>query len=79
MATHGYLKSETGGVTAKLIATLLGGILVLASFVARWVFREAAPAGEEAARNAYAGLLAGIGALLLAAPCRVCAFSASVI
>jgi len=65
---HDYLKSATGGVTVKLVATLLGGVLVLMSFVADWTFpAEVAPGGGQA-RNIYAGLLAGVGALLLAVP-----------
>lgn len=62
---HLSVKSETWRATAKLIATMLGGVLVLASFIAGWVFR--APDGGLSGLF-YRDLLAGIGALLLALP-----------
>ncbi len=65
---HDYLKSETGGVTAKLVATMLGGTLVLVSFVAQWIFPQEMGPGDEGPGNIYAGMLAGVGALLLAVP-----------
>jgi Cd2+/Zn2+-exporting ATPase len=57
--------AETGRATAKLIATMLGGMLVLASFLAAWLFRG--PDGAEAGAF-YRDTLAGLGALLLAVP-----------
>ena len=65
---HDYLKSETGRATTKMVATLLGGVLILMSFVAGWLFSDKAIDGAQGAGNFYAGLLAGIGALLLAVP-----------
>jgi Cd2+/Zn2+-exporting ATPase len=65
---HLSVKSETGRATAKLIATLLGGMLVLMSFVAQWVFTGEIAPGDESGQNIYAGLLAAIGAILLAVP-----------
>jgi len=63
---HLSVKAETGRATAKLVATLLGGVLVAASFLAGWLFR-AGPGGSESGAF-YRDVLAGIGALLLAAP-----------
>jgi len=65
---HDYLKTETGRATAKLVATLLGGVLILMSFIAEWLFAGDQGPGREWLRNEYAGLLAGVGALLLATP-----------
>ena len=63
---HLSVKSETGRATAKLIATMLGGVLVLASFVA---YGLALYNGlSEQTAKFYRDILAGIGALLLAAP-----------
>jgi len=65
---HLSVKSETGRATAKLVATLLGGMLILMSFVAEWVFgRQTAP-GEATFPNIYSSVLAALGALLLAIP-----------
>ncbi len=62
---HLSVKAETGRATAKLIATMLGGVLVLSSFVASLVFRDyASPDGK----NFYSDVPALIGALLLAVP-----------
>lgn len=61
------LQVETGRATAKLVATLLGGVLVLCSFIATWAFESSTSlSGTE--HNVYADLLAGIGAVLLAIP-----------
>jgi Zn2+/Cd2+-exporting ATPase len=62
---HLSVKSETGRATAKLMATMLGGVLVLASFVAYWVFKMSA--GPSTAEF-YRDVLAATGAVLLAAP-----------
>ncbi len=58
---HLSTQSETGRATAKLVATLVGGVLVLTSFVAEWTF--GAQGGVF-----YRDVLAAIGALLLAVP-----------
>lgn len=68
---HLSVKSETGRATAKLVATMLGGVLVVASFVADYMFPAASiqQVGiEHTARNFYSNILAAVGALLLAAP-----------
>lgn len=59
---HLSVKSETWRATAKLVATMLGGMLVLASFVANWLFSDGS--GD----NLQAKILAAVGALLLAIP-----------
>jgi Cd2+/Zn2+-exporting ATPase len=61
MHDHLSVKHETGRATAKLVATMLGGVLVLTSFVAYRVF----PASTA---EFYRDILAGFGALLLAVP-----------
>ncbi len=68
------LQVETGRATTQLIATLVGGVLVLASFVARWVYADTTALHGEQVTNFYADLLAAIGALLLAVPLWVHAF-----
>lgn len=62
------LQIETGRATAKLVATLLGGVLVLCSFVAQWTFGESTALTGEPSVNFYRDLLAAAGALLLAIP-----------
>jgi Cd2+/Zn2+-exporting ATPase len=62
------LQVETGRATTRLIATLLGGVLVLSSFVAQWVFADDTALHGEKAANFYRDVLAGVGALLLAIP-----------
>ncbi|MCC6361346.1 MAG: cation-translocating P-type ATPase [Phycisphaerales bacterium] len=53
------LQVETGRATAKLIATLLGGVLVVSSFFVPWIFGD---------NPFYRDLLAAAGGLLLAIP-----------
>ncbi|MFO0838689.1 MAG: cation-translocating P-type ATPase [Phycisphaerae bacterium] len=60
---HLTVSQESGRATAKLVATMLGGVLLLASFVAAWLFPETGQA-----RNLYSDILAFAGALLLAIP-----------
>ena len=62
------LQVETGRATAKLIATLLGGVLIVCSFAAQWLYGDstAVAGGDES--HFYSGLLAAVGALLLATP-----------
>lgn len=62
------LQVETGRATAKLVATLLGGVLVLSSFVAQWTFAESTSLSGDQPVYFYRDILAGIGALLLAIP-----------
>lgn len=62
------LQVETGRATSKLIATLLGGVLVLSSFVAGWLFSTDTAVSGTSADNPYRDILAGLGALLLAVP-----------
>jgi Cd2+/Zn2+-exporting ATPase len=63
---HLSVKSETGRATFKLVLTMLGGVLVLASFLAGWLLGD--PAAGKQSGAFYRDLLAGLGALLLAAP-----------
>jgi Cd2+/Zn2+-exporting ATPase len=63
---HLTVKSETGRATLKLVATMLGGVLVLASFLAGWLLTD--PAAGKQSGAFYRDILAGFGALLLAAP-----------
>lgn len=66
--SHSHAESETTVSTIKLIATLVGGTLVLASFVAGWIFPDSLIQTTEKTGNFYANILAGVGALLLALP-----------
>jgi Cd2+/Zn2+-exporting ATPase len=63
---HLSVKSETGRATLKLVATMLGGVLVLSSFLAGWLLSD--PSGGPQSGAFYRDILAGLGALLLAAP-----------
>ncbi|RMF81654.1 MAG: cation-translocating P-type ATPase [Planctomycetota bacterium] len=62
------LQVETGRATSKLVGTLLGGVLVLSSFIARWVYSGDTSLYDQSAANFYSDLLAIVGALLLAVP-----------
>lgn len=68
---HDYLKHsiehQTGRTGALLIAALVGGILVLNSFVAEWLFAEPANTTGEWS-NPYSALFGLAGALLLGGP-----------
>jgi Cd2+/Zn2+-exporting ATPase len=59
---HLSVKSQTGRATLKLVGTMVGGVLVLASFLAGWLF------GGGQTGAFYRDVLAGVGALLLALP-----------
>lgn len=63
--THPSVQVETGRATTKLIITLVGGVLVFSSYVARWLFDQGAGTEDT---YFYSDLLAAIGALLLAVP-----------
>jgi Cd2+/Zn2+-exporting ATPase len=63
---HLSVKSETGRATLKLVLTMLGGVLVLTSFLAGWLLGDPEAGGQSAAF--YRDVLAGLGALLLAMP-----------
>jgi len=65
---HLSLQAETGRATARLIATLLGGVLVLSSFFAQWVFSDHTALHGATEANYYRDVLAACGALLLAIP-----------
>lgn len=71
---HLSLQAETGRATAGLVATLLGGVLVLSSFVAQWVFPGDTALYGESTSNFYRDVLAAVGALLLAIPLWIHAF-----
>ncbi len=62
------LQVETGRATTRLIATLLGGVLVLSSFVAQWVFADSTALKGDDPSNFYRDVLAAVGGLLLAVP-----------
>ncbi len=63
---HLSVKAETWRATLKLFLTMLGFVLVLASFVAEWLFSDSTTGKGSGAF--YRDVLAGIGALLLAVP-----------
>jgi Cd2+/Zn2+-exporting ATPase len=63
---HLSVKSETGRATLKLVLTMLGGMLVLTSFLAGWLLGDPVAGGQSEAF--YRDALAGLGALLLAVP-----------
>lgn len=62
----GEIEKQTGRAGLLLIATLMGGVLVLNSFLAEWLFRQ--PGDSPDKLNPYAAMLALAGALLLGAP-----------
>ena len=62
------LQVETGRATAKLIATLLGGVFVLSSFVIPFLFAGSFSQAALEQTKVYRDVLAAIGALLLAIP-----------
>ncbi|MBI5865424.1 MAG: cadmium-translocating P-type ATPase [Planctomycetes bacterium] len=62
------LQVETGRATAKLIATLLGGVLVLSSFVVPSLFTGSLFGPETERASFYRDILAMVGAFLLAVP-----------
>jgi len=68
------LQVETGRATTRLIGTLLGGVLVLSSFVAQWIFIDTTALSDEGSPNFYRDVLAAVGALLLAIPLWLHAF-----
>ncbi len=70
---HDHMKhsvqAETGRASLLLIATMMGGMFVLCSFLALWLFGDSTQAdGRGHSVNFYADLLALIGAVLLGAP-----------
>jgi Cd2+/Zn2+-exporting ATPase len=62
------LQVETGRATAQLIATMLGGVLVLSSFIADWIYADDTALAGGGGANFYGNTLAIVGALLLAVP-----------
>src|SRR5262245_18288371 len=62
------LQIETGRATAKLIATLLGGVFVLSSFAVPYLFTGSLRHDVHDQTRVYRDLLAMIGSLLLAIP-----------
>jgi len=67
---HDYLKKslekQSGRASAALVMTLMGGALVLNSFVAQRIFAQ--PDDKPGVLNPYAAILALTGAVLLGAP-----------
>ena len=65
----GSIQTQTGRAGILLIATLMGGVLVLSSFLADFAFADANIVTDDGKiRNFYADLLALLGAVLLGAP-----------
>ncbi len=63
------IEAQTGRASALLLATLLGGVLVLVSFVAGWLWDDYTTTQADGnTLNAYRDGIALIGALLLGAP-----------
>lgn len=62
------VQKETGRASALLIATLMGGMLVVASFVAQYVFKSPIRNDLGQLVNPHADILALIGAVLLGIP-----------
>ncbi|MFH0981117.1 MAG: cation-translocating P-type ATPase [Planctomycetota bacterium] len=63
------VQAETGKASALMIATLFGGMLVVCSFVAQWLFAGSTiRSADGAAENFYASLIAFMGAVLLGVP-----------
>ena len=63
------VQAETGKASALMIATLFGGMLVLCSFVADWLFADTGIRTDGlGSNNFYASLIALMGAVLLGAP-----------
>ena len=62
------LQVETGRATNRLIATMLGGVLVIASFVVEWMFSDTSTGYASNQGVFYRDSLALIGGLLLAIP-----------
>ena len=54
------LQVETGKATVQLIATLIGGVLVLSSFVAQWVFPDSTALHGEKPAHFYRDVLAAV-------------------
>lgn len=62
------VNTETKMATAKLIATMIGGVLVVCSFVADWMFSSNTAIAGTHVENVYSDILALVGALFLAIP-----------
>jgi len=62
------VQKETGRASALLIATLMGGMLVVSSFVAQWFFDSPVRNDFGELVNPHADILALIGAVLLGVP-----------
>ncbi len=63
------VQAETGKASVLMIATLFGGVLVVCSFVAGWLFSGSAlRGGVGESGNFYSSLIAFIGAVLLGVP-----------
>jgi len=58
------VEHQTGRASAVIVGILVGGVFVISSYVADWVFADATRDG----RNFYSALLALVGAVLLGLP-----------
>ncbi|MBS3733343.1 MAG: cadmium-translocating P-type ATPase [Phycisphaerae bacterium] len=69
---HDILKDsvakQTGRASVLIVGILFGGVLVVASYVARLVFADQTVTGDGRSFNFYSDVLALAGAVLLAAP-----------
>lgn len=64
--THDHsIKAQAGRASALMVGILAGGVLVMLSYVAKWVFADYT---EPSGRNPYSDFLALVGAILLGAP-----------
>ncbi|MGB4257929.1 MAG: cation-translocating P-type ATPase [Phycisphaerae bacterium] len=67
---HDYLKksieSQTGRASTALVIAMMGGVLVVNSFFAQWMFTQ--PGDDPSILNPHAAILALAGAILLGAP-----------
>ncbi len=68
------IEKETGRASILIIGILAGGILVLSSYLADWLFSEQSTMVGGASRSFHASALALAGALLLGIPIIVHAF-----
>jgi len=62
------VQKETGRASALLVATLLGGVLIICSFIAEPMFASSLRDAHGSEHNPYAQILALVGAVLLGFP-----------
>ncbi|MGA2266249.1 MAG: cation-translocating P-type ATPase [Phycisphaerae bacterium] len=62
------VEAQTGRTSLLIIGILIGGVLMLCSYVADWVFASQTFSTENGTFNFYSDLLAVLGTILLGAP-----------